>query len=105
MDSSFVLFNDHNITTHTSNVQLDPMGTGPSEELVLQADDGGHGEVHLASGASPALWRISGAVLVHICHISGILAHLWHSSGASHALWRISGAALVHISGASPALW
>ena len=77
MDSSFVLFNDHNLTTHTSNVQLDPMGTGPSEELVLQADDGGHGEVHLASGASPALWRISGAVVVHI----------WRISGASPALW------------------
>ena len=98
MDSfSFVLFNDHNLTTHASNVQLEPMGTGPSEELVLQADDGDHGEVHLASGASPALWRISGAVLVHICHISGILAHLWQSGGASHALWQSSCAALVHV--------
>ena len=72
------------------------MGTGASEELVLQADDGGHGEVHLASGASPALWHISGAVVVRIWHISGILAHLWHSSGGSPALWYISGAALVH---------
>ena len=67
MDSfSSQLFNDHNLTTHRSNVQLDPMGTGPSEELVLQADDGRHGEMHLASGASPALWLSSGASPMHI---------------------------------------
>ena len=80
-----------------SNEQLEPMGTGSSEELVLQANNGSHGEVHLANGTSPAPWRISRAALAHLCHISGILAHLWDSSGASHALWCISGA--------SPALW
>ena len=67
MDSfSSQLFNDHNLTIHASDVQLEPMGTGASEELVLQADDGGHGEVHLASGASPALWLCSGASPMHI---------------------------------------
>ena len=63
---SFVLFNDHNLTIHPSDVQLEPMGTGPSEELILQADDGRHGEMHLASGASPALWLSSGASPMHI---------------------------------------
>ena len=96
MDSfSSELFNDHNLTIHASDVQLEPMGTGPSEELVLQADNGGHGEVHLANGASSALWRISRAPLAHLCHISDILVHPWDSSAASPGLRCIS----------SPALW
>ena len=53
------------------------MGTGSSEELVLQANNGDHGDVQLTSGAPPAFWHISGTAVVH--------------------LWRISGAGLVHI--------
>ena len=74
MDSfSFVLFTGQNLT---SSVQLEPMETGSSEELVLQVNNGSHGAVQLASGAPPAFWRFSGTAVEH--------------------LWRIAGAGLVH---------
>ena len=71
-----------------TNVQLEPVGTGSSEQLVLQAYNGSHGDVHLASGAAPAFWRISGASPLHLWRISGTaVVHIWHISGAVPALW------------------
>ena len=84
---------------HTSNVQLEPRGAGSSEELVLQPNDGGHGNVHLASGAAPTFWRISTASLVCIWSISATsLAYVWSITDASPVH-------LCRISGACPALW
>ena len=76
---------------------LKSMGAGSSEELVLQVNNGGHGDVQLTSGAPPTFWRISGAAALHPRSISGAaLMHIWCISGTTLVhLW--------HLSGASPA--
>ena len=84
---------------HISNVRLEPRGAGSPEELVLQANDGGHGDVHLASGAAPAFWRISTASLACIWSISATsLVYIWFVTDASPMH-------LYRISGSCPILW
>ena len=82
---SFVQFHFH------TSQKLKPMGSGSSKKLVLQVYNGGHGEMHFASGASPAAF-------VFCCISCASLVFLWRVWDAFPAICcRISGAAVVHL--------
>merc|ERR550517_208850 len=76
---SFVQFHFHTLQ------QLKPMGSGSSKKLVLQVYNGGHGEMHFASGVSLVhLWCFSGASeMLFLPSVVASLAQLWFISCSS----------------------